>query len=146
MLTAPVIYFFYPDYPETANWLTEDELKLATKRLAGDNGSHGSHRMTWAEVKAVLTNWRLYLHCESSGLSNRRLLLTPFVALVDLAYMGVCVPSSSLSLFTPTVIAGMGYNQGIQANLFRSVFTCRNVTLYSSQIRSVYRPSQQPGY
>ena len=66
VLTAPVVYFYYPDYPESARWLTEAELELAVKRLAGDNGSHGSHSMTWPEAKAVLTNWRLYFHCKHS--------------------------------------------------------------------------------
>lgn len=64
ILTAPVIYFYYPDWPETATWLNEEEKILATKRLAGDNGSHGLHRVTWKEAKTVLTTWRLYFHCK----------------------------------------------------------------------------------
>lgn len=64
MLTAPVVYFFYPDWPDNATWLTADERAMAAQRLAGDNGSHGSHIMTWAEAKDVLTNWRLYFHCK----------------------------------------------------------------------------------
>lgn len=61
-LSAIAIYLWLPDYPETAQWLTVEERRLAEARLAY-NGSKGkSSSMTWPEAKATLMDWRLYVH------------------------------------------------------------------------------------
>jgi hypothetical protein len=69
--------------------LSKEEKALAEIRLAGDNSSHGSHVLTWTEAKETLVDWRLYLHY--------------------LAYIGISAPFSSLSLFAPTIVAGLDY-------------------------------------
>lgn len=90
-------FFVLPDYPETARWLSHPEKTLAADRLRTE-GSHGhSPHMTWAEAKATLTDWRLYAHYA--------------------VYFGISTPFSSLSLFTPTITAGLGY-KGLNAQLF----------------------------
>lgn len=62
IFSAVLVYFFLPDYPETARWLSEDERMLATDRLHLE-GSHGpSGSMKWSEAKATLMDWRLYAH------------------------------------------------------------------------------------
>ncbi|KAJ6471432.1 MFS transporter [Mycena sanguinolenta] len=95
-LSSILIFFLLPDYPETAHWLTEDEKKLAAYRLK-DQGSKGTGApVTWGEVKETLTEWRLYTHY--------------------VVYFGVSLPFSSLSLFTPSIVAGLGY-QSLKANL-----------------------------
>lgn len=62
VIGAIIIYFFMPDYPETARWLSDDEKALAAARLCVD-GSHAKNEgITWASAKQTLTDWRLYGH------------------------------------------------------------------------------------
>ena len=61
-LSALLVFFLLPDYPETAHWLSQDEKEFAIQRLATE-GSHGSGKsLTWAEAKETLMDWRLYGH------------------------------------------------------------------------------------
>ncbi|KAJ6465793.1 MFS transporter-like protein [Mycena sanguinolenta] len=95
-ISSVLIFFLLPDYPETATWLTEDEKKLAAARLKTQGSVGSSPAMTWTEVKDTLTDWRLYAHYA--------------------IYFGVSPPFSSLSLFTPSIVAGLGF-QSLKANL-----------------------------
>ncbi|ELR04324.1 hypothetical protein VC83_04028 [Pseudogymnoascus destructans] len=89
VLSSVAVFFFLPDYPETATWLTLEERALAVERLRVE-GSHGhGQSLTWAQAKSTLTDWRLYAHFA--------------------IYFGISVPFSSLSLFTPSITAGLGY-------------------------------------
>ncbi|KAI0084559.1 MFS transporter [Irpex rosettiformis] len=93
---AIFVWFFYPDFPETVGWLSEKERELATGRIRGV-ASLGHAKITWKEAKETLLDWRLYLHY--------------FV------FIAVSVPFSSISLFVPTIVTGLGY-QGLRAQLF----------------------------
>ncbi|TCD67721.1 hypothetical protein EIP91_012019 [Steccherinum ochraceum] len=95
VLAVP-IFFWFPDYPETAPWLSPAERELACQRIKGV-ASLGHAKITWADTKATLVDWRLYLH------------YTAFIA--------ISVPFSSISLFSPTIVSGLGYT-GLQAQLF----------------------------
>jgi hypothetical protein len=96
LLSAFLVWFFLPDYPETAKWLSSEEKALAAERLKFE-GSHGdSQSMTWQDAKVTLTDWRLYAHYA--------------------IYFGISTPFSSLSLFTPTITAGLGF-QDLTAQL-----------------------------
>ncbi|KAG8630689.1 hypothetical protein KVT40_002308 [Elsinoe batatas] len=90
LLSAPLVWFCLPDYPETSNWLSAEEKELAKTRLAVDGSQSTGKNLTWAEAKATLTDWRLYGHY--------------------VIYFAKAVPFSSLSLFTPTITAGLGYS------------------------------------
>lgn len=62
LLSAIAVFFFLPDYPETAKWLNAEEKQLASDRLRLE-GSHGhSGHMSWADAKATLLDLRLYAH------------------------------------------------------------------------------------
>lgn len=62
LLSAVAVFFFLPDYPETAKWLSAEEKQLAADRLRLE-GSHGhSGHMSWADAKATLLDLRLYAH------------------------------------------------------------------------------------
>ncbi|KAF4783904.1 major facilitator superfamily transporter [Colletotrichum scovillei] len=88
-LSAFFVWFFLPDYPESASWLSEREKDLALRRLYHE-GSKSSHKtMSWEEAKATLTDWRLYGHY--------------------LVYFAMSTPFSSLSLFTPSITSGLGF-------------------------------------
>ncbi|KAI0804655.1 MFS transporter [Irpex lacteus] len=93
---AVLVWFFYPDFPETANWLSERERDLAINRIKGVS-SLGHEKITWEQAKETLLDWRLYLHY--------------------LVYISISVPFSSISLFAPTIVAGLGY-EGLRAQLF----------------------------
>ncbi|VUC27890.1 unnamed protein product [Clonostachys rosea] len=84
------IFFFLPDYPENARFLTTEERELAALRMEF-NGSKGSAgNMKWEDAKAVLLDWRLYLHY--------------------IVYFSKSCPFSSLSLFAPSITKGLGYD------------------------------------
>ncbi|KAM5540145.1 hypothetical protein V8D89_006285 [Ganoderma adspersum] len=93
---AFLVWFFFPDYPETVSWLSEEQRELAVSRLQGV-ASLGHHRITWAEAKETLQDYRLYVHY--------------------LTYITISVPFSSMSLFSPTIVSGLGY-EGLNAQLF----------------------------
>ncbi|KAK6429181.1 hypothetical protein LTR95_014674 [Oleoguttula sp. CCFEE 5521] len=116
IVSAFAVWFFLPDYPETAKWLSPAEKELAASRLQLE-GSHGASKaMTWAEAKATLTDLRLYAHYA--------------------IYFGISTPFSSLSLFTPTITAGLGYS-GLQAQLmtvppYAVAYVCTILVSYSA--------------
>ncbi|KAI0702372.1 MFS transporter [Cerioporus squamosus] len=93
---AVLVWFFFPDYPETVSWLSPAERELAVERLKGV-ASLGHQRITWAEAKTTLRDYRLYVHY--------------------LIYITISVPFSSMSLFSPTIVSGLGY-EGLDAQLF----------------------------
>ncbi|KAH8670715.1 MFS transporter [Ilyonectria robusta] len=84
------IFFYLPDYPESPRFLNTEEKELAVLRMEynGSKGSAGS--MKWADAKAVLLDWRLYLHY--------------------IVYFSKSCPFSSLSLFAPSITKGLGYD------------------------------------
>ena len=93
---AFLVLLFFPDFPETEKWLSTGERELAVERLKGV-GSLGHDKIVWIETKATSVDWRLYLHY--------------------LVFVAVSVLFSSLSLFTPTIVSGLGY-EGFDAQLF----------------------------
>lgn len=93
---ALLTFFYFPDYPEIAKWLSADEREIAVERLKGV-ASLGHHKITWAETVETLTDWRLYLHYA--------------------AFISISAPFSSISLFAPTIVEGLGY-EGLDAQLF----------------------------
>ncbi|KAJ7750883.1 MFS transporter [Mycena metata] len=95
-LSSILVFFLLPDYPETARWLNEDEKRLAELRLRGQASQGSSRSASWVDVKECLTTWRLYAHYA--------------------LYFGVSPPFSSLSLFTPSIVAGLGFTS-LRANL-----------------------------
>ncbi|KAF5027615.1 hypothetical protein F66182_286 [Fusarium sp. NRRL 66182] len=96
VISSALVWFGLPDFPESAKWLTAQEKDLAAHRLA-EQGSHGSSKsMTWADAKSTILEWRLWCHY--------------------LIYFGISAPFSSLSLFTPSITAGLGF-QDLQAQL-----------------------------
>ena len=96
-VAALLCALFFPDYPETARWPSADECALVRRRLADVPASHGSDRITWASTRATLRDWRLYAHY--------------------VAFISNSVAFSSISLFAPTIVRGLGF-EGLAAQLF----------------------------
>ncbi|KAK0195561.1 putative MFS transporter [Armillaria mellea] len=82
------IWFFLPDYPETASWLSPEEKALSAVRLK-DSSKASGRGLSWRDVTSTLTEWRLWFHF--------------------LIYFGISAPFSSMSLFAPTIVSGLGY-------------------------------------
>ncbi|KAI1336262.1 MFS general substrate transporter [Xylariaceae sp. FL0016] len=89
-LSALFVWFILPDYPERASWLSESERDLACRRLLVEGAQGSAPSVTWQDAKETLTDWRLYGHYA--------------------IYFAVSLPFSSLSLFTPSIVAGLGYH------------------------------------
>ncbi|KAK0204609.1 MFS transporter [Desarmillaria ectypa] len=97
-LLAILVFFFLPSYPEKSSWFSPDDRVLAVLRLEQESSkSMGYATMTWAGAKTTLMDWRLYLH--------------------HFADLVVLVPLTSISLFAPTIVDGLGY-EGRDAQLF----------------------------
>ncbi|KAI1184841.1 MFS general substrate transporter [Nemania serpens] len=96
VLSSLFVWFILPDYPETTAWLSEAEKELAAQRLAVDGSKGSAAGLTWKDAKETLTDWRLYGHYA--------------------IYFAVSLPFSSLSLFTPSIVSGLGYKD-LQAQL-----------------------------
>ncbi|KAK0239389.1 MFS transporter [Armillaria nabsnona] len=97
-ILAIIVFFLFPSYPERAAWLSSDDRLLAVRRLNQESSkSLGHASITWDGAKAALKDWRLYLHY--------------------IVFISVSVPFSSIALFTPTIVNGLGY-KGLNAQLF----------------------------
>ncbi|OTA98717.1 hypothetical protein M426DRAFT_28177 [Hypoxylon sp. CI-4A] len=89
-LSGILVWFFLPDWPERASWLSESEKDLAAQRLYHEGSKGSASAMTWDDAKATLTDWRLYAHYA--------------------IYFAVSLPFSSLSLFSPSIVSGLGFH------------------------------------
>ncbi|KAI1811439.1 MFS general substrate transporter [Poronia punctata] len=89
VLSSLLVWFILPDFPERAKWLSENEKDLAARRLLVDGSKGSDAGVTWADAKATLMDWRLYGHYA--------------------IYFAVSLPFNSLSLFTPSIVTGLGY-------------------------------------
>ena len=55
-------FYILQDYPETARFLSEQERKLATRRLREDGqSSNTSEKFHWCEVKKSFTDWKTWV-------------------------------------------------------------------------------------
>lgn len=88
-LSAFLVLFFLPDYPEQANWLSEAEKDLAIQRMYWEGSKMSHPTITWAEAKETLIDWRLYAHYA--------------------IYFAAGPAFASLSLFAPSITVGLGY-------------------------------------
>ncbi|KAK8050073.1 MFS general substrate transporter [Apiospora phragmitis] len=82
-LSAVAVFFFLPDFPERASWLSEAEKDLAVQRLYLEGSKGEGKGVTWEDAKATIMDWRLYGHYA--------------------IYFAVSLPFSSLSLFAAYV-------------------------------------------
>ncbi|KAF5123981.1 MFS transporter prlL [Metarhizium anisopliae] len=113
---AVLVFFLLPDYPETAGWLGKAERDLAQRRLLHEGSKGTQPAMTWADAKATLTDWRLYGHYA--------------------IYFAISPGFASLSLFSPSIVSGLGY-QDLQAQLFTVTpwavaYVCQLAVAYSA--------------
>ncbi|KAF3799314.1 MFS transporter prlL [Colletotrichum gloeosporioides] len=90
------VVLLMPSYPESARWLSNEEKSFQIQRL-GENSSKGNAKLNWPDAKETLKDLRLWVHY--------------------FTYLCLGVAVSSLSLFAPTIVSGLGYRD-LQAQLF----------------------------
>lgn len=82
-------YWFIRDYPEKTTFLNEAEKKEVLRRLTDDSGGRLTKETKMKYVLQALGDWKIWVHMA-----------------IFLAGFG---PIYSFSLFSPTIIKGMGY-------------------------------------
>lgn len=58
---AAISYFFIPDWPETAKFLTPDERKVLLRRLADDSAEGGMTKLDKKAAKRVFSDIKIWL-------------------------------------------------------------------------------------
>ncbi|MCJ1474138.1 hypothetical protein MMC13_002796 [Lambiella insularis] len=125
LLLAPVAFFFLPDSADKARFLTEDEKIIAKARGVRQVGTHERvGGIVWKDIGLTLLDAKAW-----------------FTALM---YFSCNVSFSSLPVFLPTVLSGMGFSsinaQGLTAPPYFISFL---VTIFSTYVAD---RTQQRGY
>lgn len=93
---AVVAYFWIPDGPATAKFLTERDREIAIELSLRQPGDRDNDKFQWKQALGALLDWRSYIP--------------------PLCYFGCNVCFASLPLFIPTIISEMGVFTQIQSN------------------------------
>ncbi len=94
---AIVCWFYLPDSPESARFLTDKQRQLEIDRLADDAGASDNHSFSWSQVWSVFTDWKTYAY--------------------GIIYIFGTITLQGITLFLPTLIDGMGQWTSIQSQL-----------------------------
>lgn len=90
---APIVFFFLPDSPEKARFLTAEEKRVALTRVIRQNGR--KERIGRVSLKDIL-----------SALADPKTWINAFM------YFSCNVSFSSLPVYLPTIIEEFGYSGG----------------------------------
>lgn len=92
-------YFFIPNIPSQAHWLTPEEQKIMKYKIEHDGATAVpfDDSFQWKYVRRAFGEWKLHLNL--------------------LQYLGSLVPLYSVSLSLPSIVKGMGYETVDQAQL-----------------------------
>lgn len=91
-----VAWFWLPDSPSKAKFLSERDREIAIELSLRQPGDRTSDKFQWKQAAGALLDWRSYLP--------------------PLIYFGCNVCFASLPLFVPTIISEMGAFTSIQSN------------------------------
>ncbi|KAF9285182.1 hypothetical protein BGZ68_004107 [Mortierella alpina] len=90
VLLTIVVFFYLPDYPETATFLSEDERDLAVRRLLADAGPATETEFSWKQFRDVFVDLKVYLH------------MVPYILTMT--------PLYALALFLPTLVREFSFD------------------------------------
>jgi MFS family permease len=90
VLLTVVVFFYLPDFPSTAPFLSTEEKDLAVRRLLIDAGPATETAFSWRQFRAVFVDWKVYMHM--------------------ITYILNATPLYSLSLFLPSIVQGFKFN------------------------------------
>ncbi|CAF3032198.1 unnamed protein product [Rotaria sp. Silwood2] len=110
-------YFFINDFPsDRPKFLTENECNRVIARLRTDAGPGASEHFSWAQVGSAFLDWKLYVW--------------------SLCGITITIPFLSLGLFSPTIIANLGFvtyqAQLLTAPPYAFAFITTMITAYFS--------------
>jgi hypothetical protein len=97
-LVALAVPFLLPAYPETVNWLGEEEKDIAARRMYTESSHAADPAVTFDAAADTVVNWRLWAH--------------------HLVYFGAACAFASLDALVAPTIAACGY-AGTTAALMR---------------------------
>ena len=96
-LVAISFFFFLPDFPEDAKWLTEEERAYVKARLRVDQGRSAAERpITLRDIRNVFKDYKVFV--------------------AGFMYFGMIVPAYGYAYFSPGIIKSYGYS-AIQTQL-----------------------------
>ncbi|CAF1072199.1 unnamed protein product [Adineta steineri] len=107
VVVGAAAFFLINDFPsDRPKFLTEEECDRTITRLQNDAGPGAGEHFSWKQVRAAFLDWKIYIFC--------------------LCTISVLVPFASLSLVSPTIIHGLGF-QSYRAQLMTAppyAFAC----------------------
>lgn len=89
VLVALTSYFTIHNYPDTATFLSEEERAFIHARLKSDSDATNHEGFSWTNVRAALGDYKCWFY--------------------GLAFHTMSLPLYTLSLFLPSIIAGLGF-------------------------------------
>ncbi|KAL2127325.1 hypothetical protein VTI74DRAFT_10924 [Chaetomium olivicolor] len=89
VVVAVAAYWFIYNYPDTAEFLSENERSFIRSRLASDSDATHDERFTWDNVVKALRDPKCWLY--------------------GFSFHGMSLPLYTFSLFLPTIIKDLGY-------------------------------------
>lgn len=106
LLMAVCIYFWMPDYPETAKFLTEEERALAVSRLSRHAPSASEKTVDWPQLRQTVFNVDFWLF--------------------SLAYFFMTNSLNATGFFLPTLVSSLGFKgwRGQAMTVPPNVFAC----------------------
>ncbi|KAF9634117.1 hypothetical protein BFW01_g5012 [Lasiodiplodia theobromae] len=115
VLFAPIVFFFLPDSPGTARFLTPAQQTQAVERLQTVDRT-AKTAVKWSQITAGLTDYQPYVH--------------------TLIHFCCNYSFAALSNFLPTIVRDMGYSsvdaQGLTAPAYFVAFLCCVAAAYAS--------------
>ncbi|EOD51663.1 putative mfs transporter protein [Neofusicoccum parvum] len=96
VVSVLLVLLFLPDYPARARWLSAEDKAFVEARIALKGGGYTDAKATRREIRETSCSPRMLAHY--------------------FAYLCNSVPLGSLTFFSPTIVAGLGYTS-IRAQL-----------------------------
>ncbi|KAK3323338.1 major facilitator superfamily domain-containing protein [Cercophora scortea] len=101
------IYFYLPDFPDDASWMTDREKAFVKARLPINSPRDGEDDFNWAEFITTLKDKKLWLFL--------------------LCWAFYTIGTTGLNFYQPTVIANLGFTSLAQSQLLNippAIFAC----------------------
>ncbi|QRV84149.1 major facilitator superfamily transporter [Ceratobasidium sp. AG-Ba] len=108
VLVGVLVLLFLPSRPETTKWLSEDERKLAQRRLNREVASEGQS-INWKHVLMSVTDYKVWMIC--------------------LMYQSLNVALSSISIFLPSIVKTLGYTNAKAQLMTVPPYACAGVVM-----------------
>lgn len=106
IIMGVLVYFFMPDYPSTAKFLTEEEREMAVGRLSKHAPAATDKAVDWVELRATLLNIDFWLFA--------------------IAYFCMTNSLNAVGFFLPSLVSSLGFSgwRGQAMTVPPNVFGC----------------------